>query len=131
MPIINFTNPIHVVVALVLVLLCAFLAQQYKKNTIPCIVLLVFLAILVGHTIELSAVSNAAEIMPFAVSIAVDEIFIFVSFLFFIWLDRIQVEAAKTTKDKKTKSGKKDKKTGKVDDKVIEDDGLDVLWKKV
>ena len=131
MPIINFTNPIHVVVALVLVLLCAFLAQQYKKNTIPCIVLLVFLAILVGHTIELSALSSTADIMPFAVSIAVDEIFIFVSFLFFIWLDRIQVEAAKTTKDKKTKSGKKDKKTGKVDDKVIEDDGLDVLWKKV
>ena len=127
MPIINFTNPIHVVVALVLVLLCAFLAQQYKKNTIPCIVLLVFLAILVGHTIELSALSSTAEIMPFAVSIAVDEIFIFVSFLFFIWLDRIQVETTKTTKDKKTKSVKKDKK----DEKVIDEDGLDVLWKKV
>ena len=131
MPIINFTNPIHVVVALVLVLLCAFLAQQYKKNTIPCIVLLVFLAILVGHTIELSALSSTADIMPFAVSIAVDEIFIFVSFLFFIWLDRIQVETAKTTKDKKTKSGKKGQKSEKVDDKVIEKDGLDVLFKKV
>ena len=131
MPIINFTNPIHVVIALVLVLLCAFLAEQYKKNTIPCIVLLVFLAILVGHTIELSALSSTADIMPFAVSIAVDEIFIFVSFLFFIWLDRIQVEAAKTTKDKKTKSGKKGQKSEKVDDKVIEKDGLDVLFKKV
>lgn len=131
MPIINFTNPIHVVIALVLVLLCAFLAEQYKKNTIPCIVLLVFLAILVGHTIELSALSSTADIMPFAVSIAVDEIFIFVSFLFFIWLDRIQVETAKTTKDKKTKSGKKDQKSEKVDDKVIEKDGLDVLFKKV
>ena len=131
MPIINFTNPIHVVVALVLVLLCAFLAEQYKKNTIPCLVLLVFLAILVGHTIELSALSSTADIMPFAVSIAVDEIFIFVSFLFFIWLDRIQVETAKTTKDKKTKSGKKGQKSEKVDDKVIEKDGLDVLWKKV
>ena len=85
------------------------------------------MAILVGHTIELSALSSTADIMPFAVSIAVDEIFIFVSFLFFIWLDRIQVETTKTTKDKKTKSGKKDKK----DEKVIEDDGLDVLWKKV
>ena len=127
MPIINFTNPIHVVVALVLVLLCAFLAQQYKKNTIPCIVLLVFLAILVGHTIELSTLSDVANITPFAVSIAVDEIFIFVSFLFFIWLDRIQVETTKTTKDKKTKSVKKDKK----DEKVIDEDGLDVLWKKV
>ncbi len=131
MPIINFTNPIHVVVALVLVLLCAFLAEQYKKNTIPCLVLLVFLAILVGHTIELSALSSTADIMPFAVSIAVDEIFIFVSFLFFIWLDRIQVETAKTTKDKKTKSGKKGQKSEKVDDKVIEKDGLDVLFKKV
>lgn len=127
MPIINFTNPIHVVVALVLVLLCAFLAQQYKKNTIPCIVLLVFLAILVGHTIELSAISDVSYITPLAVSIAVDEIFIFVSFLFFIWLDKIQVEVAKTTKGKKTKSNKKDK----VDEKVIEKDGLDVLWKKV
>ena len=40
MPIINFTNPIHVVVALVLVLLCAFLAEQYKKkyNTMSCII---------------------------------------------------------------------------------------------
>ena len=127
MPIINFANPIHVVVALVLVLLCAFLAQQYKKNTIPCVVLLVFLAILVGHTIELSALNDVADITPFAVSIAVDEIFIFVSFLFFIWLDKIQIEATKTTKGKKTKSDKKDKE----DEKVIEKDGLDVLWKKV
>lgn len=127
MPIINFANPIHVVVALVLVLLCAFLAQQYKKNTIPCVVLLVFLAILVGHTIELSALNDVTDITPFAVSIAVDEIFIFVSFLFFIWLDKIQIEATKTTKGKKTKSDKKDK----ADEKVIEKDGLDVLWKKV
>ncbi len=127
MPIINFANPIHVVVALVLVLLCAFLAQQYKKNTIPCVVLLVFLAILVGHTIELSALNDVTDITPFAVSIAVDEIFIFVSFLFFIWLDKIQIEATKTTKGKKTKTDKKDK----ADEKVIEKDGLDVLWKKV
>ena len=127
MPIINFANPIHVVVALVLVLLCAFLAQQYKKNTIPCVVLLVFLAILVGHTIELSALNDVTDITPFAISIAVDEIFIFVSFLFFIWLDKIQIEATKTTKGKKAKSNKKDK----ADEKVIEKDGLDVLWKKV
>ena len=127
MPIIDFTNPIYVVVALVLVLLCAFLANQYKKNTIPCIVLLVFLSILVGHTIELSVLGDLANIAVFAVSIAVDEIFIFVSFLFFIWLDKIQIEATKTTKGKKTKTDKKDK----ADEKVIEKDGLDVLWKKV
>ena len=125
MPIIDFTNPIYVVVALVLVLLCAFLANQYKKNTIPCIVLLVFLAILVGHTIELSVLGDVANIAVFAVSIAVDEIFIFVSFLLFLWLDKIQVETSKTTKKGK-KSTKSDKQ-----EKVIEKDGLDVLWKKI
>ena len=127
MPIINFTNPIHVVVALVLILLCAFLAQQYKKNTIPCIVLLVFLAILVVHTVELASLNDVANITPFAVSIAVDEIFIFISFILFIWLDKIQIDAEKNTKGKKTKANKKDKK----EEKIIEDDGLDVLWKKV
>ena len=125
MPIIYFTNPIYVVVALVLVLLCAFLANQYKKNTIPCIVLLVFLAILVGHTIELSVLADTANLAVFAVSIAVDEIFIFISFLMFLWLDKIQVEASKTTK-----GGKKSTKS-KNQEKIIEKDGLDVLWKKV
>ena len=125
MPIIDFTNPIYVVVALVLVLLCGFLANQYKKNTIPCIVLLVFLAILVGHTIELSVLADTANLAVFAVSIAVDEIFIFISFLMFLWLDKIQVEASKTTK-----GGKKSTKT-KNQEKKIEKDGLDVLWKKV
>ena len=125
MPIIDFTNPIYVVVALVLVLLCGFLANQYKKNTIPCIVLLVFLAILVGHTIELSVLADTANLAVFAVSIAVDEIFIFISFLIFLWLDKIQVEASKTTK-----GGKKSTKS-KNQEKIIEKDGLDVLWKKV
>lgn len=125
MPIIDFTNPIYVVVALVLVILCAFLANQYKKNTIPCIVLLVFLTILVGHTIELSALEDTANMTAFAVSIAVDEIFIFISFLMFLWLDKIQVEASKTTK------GGKKSKIAKKEEKVIEKDGLDVLWKKI
>ena len=125
MPIIDFSNPIYVVVALVLVLLCAFLAQQYKKNTIPCVALLVFLAILVGHTIELSALTDTTNILSFAVSIAVDEIFIFISFLTFLWLDKIQVETTKKTAKKSTK------KEGKKEEKIIEKDGLDVLWKKV
>lgn len=125
MPIIDFSNPIYVVVALILVLLCAFIAQQYKKNTIPCISLLVFLAILVGHTIELSALTDTTNILSFAVSIAVDEIFIFISFLTFLWLDKIQIETAKKTTKKPTK------KETKKDEKIIEKDGLDVLWKKV
>lgn len=122
MPIIDFTNPIYVIAALALLLLCSFLGNQSKKNTLPCIVLLVFLTILIGHTIELSVLDGAADIFAFAVSIAVDEIFIFVSFLMFMWLDRIQIEAQKNTKKGKN---------AKSAEKIIENDGLDVLWKKL
>ena len=53
----------------------------------------------------------------------------------FLWLDRIQIDVnAKAKASKKSgnnsKSSKKDVKEAK-EEKVIEKDGLDVLWKKV
>ena len=53
MPIIDFTQPFYLVAALVLFLLCLYLARNNKTNTVTCIVLLCFVTLLVGHTIEL------------------------------------------------------------------------------
>lgn len=122
MPIINFTNPVMVIVALVLFLLCLFLGKNSKSNTPICIVLLCFVSILVGHTIEITKALNIDVVLTLIKCIVVDEIFTFVSFLSFLWLDKIQIE------DKKKKGNKGGKK--KVEDKTI-DDGLDLLWKKV
>ena len=88
--------------------------------------LLCFLTLLVGHTIELS---NAAleSVRTLAICILVDEAFIFVSFLSFLWIDKIQIENKNnTTKGKKAKKDSKEK----IEDKTVED-GLDILWKKV
>ena len=118
MPLMDFTQSYFLIIALILFVLCLFLARNFKTNTVPCIMLLVFCAILVGHTIELA---NAPQEIVETISkcIVIDEAFIFISFLSFLWLDKIQIE------DRAKKKGKNAK-----EEKTVKD-GLDFLWKKV
>ena len=125
MPIIDFTNIFYLVCALVLFVLCTYLARTNKSNTIPCIMLLSFLAILVGHTIEL-AVSPAALIAKLTVCVVVDEAFTFVSFLLFLWMDKLQVDTMLKTKGKKGSA-----KVSDTREIIIKDDGLDILWRQI
>ena len=121
--VIDFTQPFYLLAAVVLFLLCLYLARNNKSNTVTCIMLLSFLTILVGHTIELANCS-IDYVNTLSVNILIDEIFTLISFLAFLWTDKIQVDAQKAKKT--AKKGKKEK----FEDKTIED-GLDVLWKKV
>ncbi len=123
MPIIDFTQPFYLLAAVILFLLCLYLARNNKSNTVTCIMLLSFLAILVCHTVELTYAS-LDYVNTLSTCILVDEIFTLVSFLAFLWTDKIQADYKKANK-----SGKKNKKE-KFEDKTIED-GLDILWKKV
>ena len=120
MPLIDFTNPFYSVSTLVLFVLCVIINKNNKSNTIPCIMLLSFLAILVGHTIELANAVTSEQIVTIAVCVLIDEAYTFASFLSFLWMDKVQAE-------QKAKSKKKSKK---LENKTIED-GLDFLWKKV
>lgn len=122
MPIIDFTSPMMEIVALVLFLLCLFLGKNSKSNTSICIVLLCFLTILVGHTIEMTQTADTDVILKLVKCVTVDETFTFVSFLSFLWLDKIEIE-----EEKKQKSGNGKMK---IEDKTVED-GLDLFWKKV
>lgn len=121
MPIIDFTNPFYLISAVVLFVLCVFLAKSNKSNTVPCIMLLSFLAILVGHTIELTLSPSSAMTTTLTICVVIDEAFTFVSFLSFLWMDKIQVEQMLSKKGK----GKTTKEI------IIKDDGLDILWKQV
>ena len=123
MPKIDFTNPFFSISAILLFILCVYLGRNMKSNTVPCIMLLTFLAILVGHVIELS-VSTSVEIsVKLTVCVIIDEAFTFASFLAFLWMDKIQVETLLKSKGKGKKGGKKEV--------IIKDDGLDILWRQV
>lgn len=112
MPIINLSEPFNVFVALALFVLTLFLAREMKRSNVTCIMLLIYLAIIVGHCIEYVLVKDPTGqiISVLAKCIAVDFIFIFLSFISYLWMDDIEA------KEKKLKSV---------------DNSLDWFWKKV
>lgn len=110
MPIIDLSNPLNVLVALVLFILVLFLSKEIKKSNVTCIMLLAFLTLIAGHCIEYVMTSNEAVMGTLANCIAVDFVFTFLSFIGYLWMDDVEA------KDKKVKSI---------------DNSLDWFWKKV
>lgn len=111
-PLINFTQPFTVFVALVLFVLVLILGKETKKSAIPAIMLAIFLAIIAGHAVEFTITDRAlVEIQnTIARCITVDFVFILISFFSYLWIDDIE------TKEKKKKSI---------------DNSLDWFWSKV
>lgn len=112
MPIINLSDPFNILIALILFVLILILAKEMKKSNVICILLLAFLTIIASHCIEYVTIEDiTGEITPIiARCIAVDFIFVFLSFISYLWIDDIEA------KDKKIKSI---------------DNSLDWFWKKV
>lgn len=112
MPFINFTNVATMLLTLVVFLLALVLSKETKKSGIIATMLSVFLIILVCHAVELGTISNITEEMHYAItrSILVDFIFIFLSFISYLWIDEIQA---------------------KVENIKSIDNSLDWFWKRV
>jgi len=96
-PIIDFTNPLAILTALVLYLLILFLGRHTKKSIILGIFLFAFLGIIIAHTVEMSmsGFSSDINIKAYAISIAVDFVFIFLSFFSYLWIDDIEAKEMK------------------------------------
>lgn len=111
-PIINFTDPITLILTLALFVLVAYLGKECKKSFIPGIMLGVFLILLIGHAIEFSFVNsiNQELLVMIGKCLFTDFIFILLSFFMFLWIDDIEA-----------KSGKKESI----------DNSLEWFWKKV
>lgn len=112
MPIINLSNPINILIAVVLFLLTLFLSREIKRSGVICILLLVFLTIVLGHCIEYIIIDDPTGVIlkTLTNSIIVDFVFIFLSFISYLWMDDVEA------KERKIKSI---------------DNSLDWFWKKV
>ena len=97
MPFINFSNSITVLLALLLFVLTLFLGKETHKGAIPAAMLGVFLIILVAHVAELMLIENIEEAVynSLTTSILVDFVFIFLSFISYLWIDDIQAKVEK------------------------------------
>ena len=97
MPFIDFTNPLTVLVALILFLLVLFLAKHTKRSMIIGIMLFTFLAIITGHTVELTmmGIDESITVSTIATCITVDFVFILLSFLSYLWIDELEAKEMK------------------------------------
>ena len=96
MPMINFAEPLSLLVALVLYVLLLWFAYQSKKSIIAGMTLFGFLTTLILHTVEYTMGSLSAEGLSATVySIVFDFIFVFLSFISYLWIDDIEAKANK------------------------------------
>ncbi len=112
MPFINFTNPTLILLGLILFLLVLYLGRETKKAWVIGIMLFAFLGLLIGHAVEFATfASKGSQLYETLLACStVDLVFIFVSFISYLWVDDIE-----------TKTGKK---------KSI-DNSLEWFWNKV
>ena len=112
MPLINFTQPFTIIVALVMFILVVILGKETKKSIIPGAMLVLFLIIIASHSIEYAFIQDTTGeiITTIAKCVGMDFIFILISFFSYLWVDDIE------TKEKKKKSI---------------DNSLDWFWSKV
>lgn len=97
MPFINFSNPGHVLLGLILFLLVLYLGRETKKSWIIGIMLFVFIGLLVGHTVEFAIFASTSETLYHTLLTAsiVDLLFIFLSFICYLWIDDMEAKLGK------------------------------------
>lgn len=97
MPFINFTKPFSVLVAVIIFVLMLYLSKENKKAWIIGTLLFAFLALLIAHTVEFALVKDQTEEMYKAVtgSATMDLIFVFLSFMSYLWIDDIEAKNGK------------------------------------
>lgn len=112
MPFINFQNPLTIIIGLILFILVLYLSWETKKSWIVGCLLFIFLGLLVTHAVGFITHAQESQAIYKAImtSTMFDLIFIFLTFISYLWIDDIEA-----------KNGKK---------KSI-DNSLDWFWNKV
>ena len=96
MPMINFSEPLPLFIATILFVLVLWFAKQSKKSVITGIMLFVFVTMLIGHAVEFSMGEHSLEeISVITNSIVFDLVFVFISFISYLWIDDIEAKYKK------------------------------------
>ena len=97
MPMINFTNPVTLLIATLLFVLVLILSKETKKSAIIAVLLFVFVGILVAHTILLTTGTDVTEEVRsnLIFTMVIDLVFILISFIGYLWIDDIEAKYKK------------------------------------
>ena len=108
----DISNPLTLILMLAATVLIIFLAQEVKKSYVAAIMLFAYLVILIVHVAQIATLSEEFRYMITTLSrcIAIDFVFVLITFFSYLWVDDIEARAA----------GKRSI-----------DNSLDWFWKKV
>lgn len=97
MPMINFTNPVTLLVMVLLFVLILILAKETKKSVLTAIMLFAFVALLVIHTIMYITGTDLAEtvLSDLIFTMVFDLIFVLLSFISYLWIDDVEAKVKK------------------------------------
>ena len=92
MLIFNISNPLTLLLMLIITVLLIFLAQEVKKSYVGAIMLFVYLVLLIVHVAQLVTLQEeyTANMPILARCIAIDFVFILITFFAYLWVDDIE-----------------------------------------
>lgn len=110
--IVNVTSPLTLFLVLMATVLLIFLGQEIRKSYVAVLPLVMHLALLIMHTIQLLTLTSDTSYLSttFTGCLAIDFIFVLISFFAYLWIDDIEARTL---------------------GKSSVNDSLDWFWKKV
>lgn len=100
MPIINLTNPITLLIGVILFVLVSYLGKKMKKSWIIAIMLFTFIALLIYYAVcFLTLKQNIPELAAIQMTLiqtsGITLVFILISFFMYLWVDDIEAKMGK------------------------------------
>ena len=97
MPMINFTNPLTLLISTMLFVLVLILAKETKNSVITAIMLFVFVGLLIAHVVIYTTASNLTQstATDLIITMVFDLIFVLISFISYLWIDDIEAKLKK------------------------------------
>jgi lipopolysaccharide export LptBFGC system permease protein LptF len=108
--ILDLTNPLVLLAALMVYAFLMILGKEYKKSALPAISLIIFLITLGIYGVQMFTSNNADTNKLLATCIGYNSVLVFLAFISYLWVDDMEAKA----KNKKSI-----------------DDSLDWFWNKV
>jgi len=94
MPVIDLTQPIVVILFLASIICAIYLGHEIKRAIVPAIALMVCIALLVMHTLQLFIFTNSyleyTKIL--STSMVFDFAFVLITYLSYLWIDDIEAK---------------------------------------
>ncbi len=89
---INFTNPLILLTAVLIFIIFLALAKYTKRSIVMIVVLFAFSALLIAHTVTYITGSGLEEsvLSDLIYTMIFDVIFMFISFIGYLWIDDIE-----------------------------------------